>query len=235
MTVRFSSGTAQCVEVQTASSSAGCSDPCACCHFLYFCVAHAAASHVEGSYADQRRKVAGLNQRLQECVLPGDVLRAVGGQHQPLKHWCCVLSAFRMRCPPVLPSISGVCTHISHPFQVLACSTCPTCRPLKLLLHAQAPKLPVHLPLKGLWHCSPSLKLTVRLPMHGMLATDMLATGMLAVGKARAGMWCGATAGGLGLAGHIDDVCWLWKETRMERNEIDTLPPSARLCAAATF
>uniref|UniRef100_A0A7S3RAD1 Uncharacterized protein n=1 Tax=Dunaliella tertiolecta TaxID=3047 RepID=A0A7S3RAD1_DUNTE len=32
---------------------------------------------VEGSYADQRRKVAGLNQRLQECVLPGDVLRAV--------------------------------------------------------------------------------------------------------------------------------------------------------------
>eukprot|EP00967_Tisochrysis_lutea_P017648 scaffold19998_cov16-Tisochrysis_lutea.AAC.1 len=65
-----------------------------------------AVTTVEGSYADQRRKVAGLNQRLQECVLPGDVLRAVGGQHQPLKHWCCVLSAFRMRCPPHMSHLS---------------------------------------------------------------------------------------------------------------------------------
>jgi hypothetical protein len=38
-------------------------------HFLLF--------QVEGSYAEQRKKVAGLNQRLHECILPGDVLRAV--------------------------------------------------------------------------------------------------------------------------------------------------------------
>ena len=34
-------------------------------------------SQVDGSYAEQRKKVAGLNQRLGDCVLPGDILRAV--------------------------------------------------------------------------------------------------------------------------------------------------------------